>query len=341
MTEYLQLIRRTARFLLATVLWLHAFFLLGLDLPSARPVATALRLQVGETNVLILLACASVLASYGFKNIFVDCLYIYTFPFIFTYYVARASFQTLAVVYRAFLKDEEEEPITSKSLRVGSTEKAEQPNSPRGTTVKGVLLAIIRPIRQFTLLWCLLLLLSANRVLQWIALIVVIVHLGRTLFALGVVALHSISWLSTVEERIRNYAERLIDKALAADQIRKDDQDLRVTWSGLRTIELAVSLLQNRTRAGNVALFILLLGFVAMYLYIAVLFSFAYFGLAKVQLVNLTWAESLVTSIFIPVSYSDLPRNAWLKLLGGVHWISVVALGFGTIYGYARGKLDS
>ena len=144
MTEYLQLIRRTARFLLATVLWLHAFFLLGLDLPSARPVATALRLQVGETNVLILLACASVLASYGFKNIFVDCLYIYTFPFIFTYYVARASFQTLAVVYRAFLKDEEEEPITSKSLRVGSTEKAEQPNSPRGTTVKGVLLLVVR-----------------------------------------------------------------------------------------------------------------------------------------------------------------------------------------------------
>src|SRR5437899_11225066 len=112
MTEYLQLIRRTARFLLATVLWLHAFFLLGVDLPSARPVATALRLQVGETNVLILLSCVSVLASYGFKNIFVVCLYIYTFPFILTYYVARASFQTFAVVYRAFLMVGVGEPVS-------------------------------------------------------------------------------------------------------------------------------------------------------------------------------------------------------------------------------------
>jgi hypothetical protein len=65
-----------------------------------------------------------------------------------------------------------------------------------------------------------------------------------------------------------------------------------------------------------------------------------YYGLARVQSVPYTWSSALVESLFIPAAYTDLPANACIKLAGGIHWIVVVALGFGAIFAYFQKKLS-
>lgn len=80
--------------------------------------------------------------------------------------------------------------------------------------------------------------------------------------------------------------------------------------------------------------------FAVVYLYLAVLFSFTYYGLARVQLLPYDWGSALVTSLFIPVAYDDIPNNVWLKLLGGIHWFAVVAFGVGALFAYFHKKLD-
>jgi hypothetical protein len=82
MSAFLKALRRSTRFVFASVVWLQACFLVGLNLPIVRPIAATTRMTVNETAVLVLIACGSILSSYGWKNITVDLCYLYFFPFI-------------------------------------------------------------------------------------------------------------------------------------------------------------------------------------------------------------------------------------------------------------------
>ncbi len=76
-------------------------------------------------------------------------------------------------------------------------------------------------------------------------------------------------------------------------------------------------------------------------MYLAFLFSFAYYGIAKVNHLSYSWSDALVASIFIPLFVSDLPKLLVIKVLAGLHVLLVVTVGLGTIVGYLRRKLDS
>jgi hypothetical protein len=219
---------------------------------------------------------------------------------------------------------------------IGSTSE-----SGKSLSVRSVVNALLKPLRQFTLLWCLLLLLSSHRSLAWIALVIVLFHLGRTLYAIATSAIGSVAWLATVESKIREQGEALIKIVLDAAEIQKEDNTLRQAFGRWKLFQYGIALLRNRRRAGNLAIFLSFIIFGGVYLYLAFLFSFAYVGIAKVQGIAYSWVEALVTALFIPVGYSDLPRNVWIKLIGGIHFASAIGLGFGTIYGYMKSKLES
>jgi hypothetical protein len=78
-----------------------------------------------------------------------------------------------------------------------------------------------------------------------------------------------------------------------------------------------------------------------MYIYIAILFSFSYYGIARVSGVPYSWPEGLLTSIFIPFFISDLPRIFPIRLLGGIHYTLVLVVGIGTIVNFLHGKMDA
>jgi hypothetical protein len=80
--------------------------------------------------------------------------------------------------------------------------------------------------------------------------------------------------------------------------------------------------------------------FGSIYTYVAVLFSFAYYGIARVSGVSYSWPDAMLTSVFIPFFISDLPKILAVKLLGGIHCLLVVVVGIGTIVNFLRRKLD-
>ncbi|MBV9437223.1 MAG: hypothetical protein JOZ44_14290 [Acidobacteria bacterium] len=338
MSKFLRSLRSTARFIFASVVWLHAFFLLSLNLPSVRPLAASTRMTVNETVVVVLIACASILSGYGWKNISVDLCYLYFFPFILLFHLAKFSFRFM----KAIALWNEDREVSQPVLQLAAVSQIDTvPTPTRKISWAEALKSISKPMRQFTLLWCLLLLLSSHRFLIVLALGIVLWHLVRALYTIGASVIGSVGWLATVEAKVREQAEALITSVLAAPQIQKDDAKLREVWSRWKTFQVGISLLRNRRRAGNIALFLSFLIFGVVYSYLAFLFSFGYVGIAKVQGISYSWADALITSLFIPIGYSDLPHNLWIKLLGGIHCVSALALGFGTVHGYMKSKLDS
>ena len=79
----------------------------------------------------------------------------------------------------------------------------------------------------------------------------------------------------------------------------------------------------------------------SLYMYIAVLFSFAYYGIARVSGVSYSWPDALVTSVFIPFFFPDLPKIFAVKLLSGIHCVLVLGVGIGTIVNFLRRRLDA
>ena len=349
----LRWVRRFTRFCLALLLWLNALLLLRITLPSFSPLATRLHLSVGETTILFLLAAFSVLSSYGWKNITVDLLYLYFFPFIFLYLLIRAGFWAMDLAFKVFSRPETALVRSPTPLTIdGQISETPQPQTPQLPGATGaqktqqyswrkLLRHWFRPFLQFTLLWCLLLLLSSHRWLLWTALIIVLAHLARTLVMVVVLAVFSVKGLSQLEDRIKTYAEGLVAKILGLPEQLEPTEDLRQAWLSITGLQIAIGLLKNRHRAAQWLVFFAALAFVAIYFYVAFLFAFGYYGLARIQSIPYTWAEALVTAIFIPVASTDLPHNPWVKLLGGIHWSFVVLIGVGTIFGYLQRKLDS
>ena len=283
LTALLQWIRRLARFTLATALWLNALFLLRFAPPRLSPLASRLHLNLGETTILVLIVSFSVLMSYGVKNLVVDALYIYFFPFVFVFLLIRLGYR----ICRIFIW---KKPTlrTAQIVQKSSAEPQQQTvlvASPRAKqrVWERVLREIFRPFFQFTLLWALLLLLSSHRWLLWTALVIVLVHLVRALFRVSVLAVFSMKGLAQLEERIKSWAELQIARAIAASRQAEETQDVRQAWGAITGLQLGVKLLQNRQAVAQCIIFLSILVFGAIYMYIALLFSFAYYGLAGSQ----------------------------------------------------------
>jgi len=81
--------------------------------------------------------------------------------------------------------------------------------------------------------------------------------------------------------------------------------------------------------------------FLGIYMYLALIFSFAYYGVARALNIPYDWTTSIVNSMFMPLTFGSLPSSNWIRALGGVHALAVLALSIGTIFGYIRQKLDS
>ncbi|HEX9121627.1 MAG TPA: hypothetical protein VF840_13910, partial [Terriglobales bacterium] len=142
----------------------------------------------------------------------------------------------------------------------------------------------------------------------------------------------------SLQNQIKRYAEGLIQKAVEASEI---TEDLRNVWSGLTALQLAATLLQSRRRVMQWAVLLTLISVAGIYIYVAVLFSFGYYGIARLEGLSTRWRDLATISLFIPISYTNLPRTVPFGFLGGIHSVFVLLLGAGTIVGYLQKKLDS
>lgn len=347
MNQLLHWIRKLTRFVLAILLWLNALLLLKVTPPSLSPLALRLHLGLGEVTILLLIAMSSVLLSYGWKNIAVDMLYLYFFPFVLLYHFIRLTLRASGYFVKIFSPASPRLSSSGSALtvRVQSSVPTVSNAQTQATgkhffSLRSVLRHSLRPFFQFTLLWSLLLLLASHRWLLWAALIIVLAHLARTLVKVLGLAVFSIKGLSQLEDRIKKYAENLIAKILSLEQI-EPTQDVRQAWMSITGLQLGIAFLRNRQRAVQWMIFMAVLVFGAIYLYIAVLFGFAYYGVARIQLIPYSWGEAFVTALFILFEIGSLPHNIWIQILAGIQCLFVIMVGGGTIFGYLQKKIDS
>jgi hypothetical protein len=147
---------------------------------------------------------------------------------------------------------------------------------------------------------------------------------------------------------LREAGQRLMAKIdtilAAADLVTRDSvptAELKNLFLQLRIIGRVVRFLGNRELVVRWAWLLTLVFLGGVYFYMAFLFSFVYFGLARVGGIKYSWPEALVTSLFIPFFTGDLPHMIWAKLLGGIHCLLILTLGAGTIFTYIHRRLDS
>ena len=337
------------RVAVAVILWAHAIFLFDVPRASLAPLFYRLHTSAGEVTVLALIAGFSVLTSYGWGNVAVDLIYVYFFPFICLYYLARRAVISLGSPAVNTGPTESSEPppyyvqipwpaLIAPSPRVAKPvaepASAEQINeSLRNRVARHAL----RPFRHFTLLWCLLLLLTTHRWLLSAALVVVSVQL--LVFLTGIaLSFTSNGWLSKFSQAFQQESEKLIRTVTEANA--EVTQEVRNAWVSLRVYLMGVYFLQDRRRAAQWAVFLGGVTFIIIYLYLALLFSFEYYGIARLERVPLAWGDALITSVFIPIAYSDLPHTKLLRLASGIQWACVVALGASTFFSIFRKKLE-
>jgi hypothetical protein len=348
MAQFLRWIRRVCRFLLAFFLWLHALFILNVA-PSLVPYASHVKSNTAELTVLLLLATLTILASYGIGNVVVDAIYIYFFPFVFLFYCAFFLFKGIKGGYEAVWGQDEPLDVSLKQLVIApqptlvqasptQVAVAETPEGNAPAEGRSWFGMILRPFRKFLLLWCLLLLVASHRGLLLVALIVVLFQLCRLLIQVFALAVVSSNWLGELEQRIRNYADDVIGKLLLAKEI---TQDFQKVFLSITALQVGVSLLRSRRRVVQWAMYLGTLFFLGIYVYLALIFSFAYYGVARVLNIPYDWTTSIVNSMFMPLTFGSLPSSNWIRALGGVHALAVLALSIGTIFGYIRQKLDS
>lgn len=81
------------------------------------------------------------------------------------------------------------------------------------------------------------------------------------------------------------------------------------------------------------------IAFASIYVYISLLFSFAYFGIAKVSGISYSWGNALVNSLFIPLFAAELPRTLPLRVLAGAQFALTVAIGVGTFFSFLQRRV--
>ncbi|HEY6253819.1 MAG TPA: hypothetical protein VI685_28005, partial [Candidatus Angelobacter sp.] len=277
--------------------------------------------------------------------------YIYGFPFVLLGYILWWGFR-LARATNRWLMDRAPSRLTIRSIVVTQTAPQTVPapaSSDIGipvTTRTGateILRFMLRPFRRFMVLWCILMLVTTHATIEWLCVVVVLAHLARQIFIMVRFLVFS-PWLGENMGKIGSTLLTPLNNALAAlGNVTHDaapTNQLRNLLNELNIWRTVVDFLKDPYLMSRWTWIMGTVFFAALYLYIAFLFSFAYYGIAQLSGVSYSWPDSFVNSIFFPFFFRDLPRVLGVKLLSGIHCVLLLGVGIGTILNFLRRKLD-
>src|SRR6266404_2733037 len=339
-------VRKATTFLLGAFFWLHALLFLNFQTPFISKSAQFLQLTISEVVLSTLLVIFSFLTASGFWRTLLSLLYIYAFPFVVLVYGFYWCFLLLRAVHRWFRSQTNlqldnatvetkaltlvPEPTASLENRVETKKRAEE-----------LLQFLVRPFQRFTFLWCALLLVTTHRVLLWLSLIVVLLHLARKVFVLLKILFFLDPWLRKIGKALLTPLEQILTGLDAVTPETVPTKELKNLWSQFGVWQKIIDFLKDKYLVSRWAWVLGILFMGSIYTYIAVLFSFGYYGIARVNGVSYSWPEALVTSMFILIFVKELPKILAIKVLAGLHWLLVFGINIGTIVNFFRQQVDS
>lgn len=307
----LERIRKSTTFLLAVFLWLHALFFLPIQSTLVTKSARVLRLAPSEIVLFTLLVIFSFLAASGFWRTVGSIAYIYGFPFVLLGYTFWLAFRLIRATNR-WLMSQSPSPLIVRSIIVAPIQGPIVPASPQTVVVTpdtakktnaDMWRFLLRPFRRFMFLWCILLLAATHQTVVWLCLGVVIAQLARQIF----IILKFLLFSPKAWETLRKIGPALIapinDALIALGNITRNvapSNELRNLLNQLNLWRTLLDFLRNPYLLSRWAWILVTVFFATVYVYISFLFSFAYYGIARVSGVSYSWPDSFVTSIFFP-----------------------------------------
>jgi hypothetical protein len=348
MSSLILFVRRLTTFLLASFLWIHALFFWNVQTSLVAGLSRYMHLTLSEVTLFILLFLFSILCSSGWWGAVTSAGYIYFFPFVLVTYFFILIFLALKGINAWFSKDQPS--VTGPSLSElvvlptqapSATIVMAQPSAPAPKKTPSIFSVVTRPFRHFTLLWCALLLFATHKPVLWLSLAVVLGVLALRITTILKMTLFSRSWLEKIGAAFYTRLNAMLGILATVSPKTEVSKELKDLWQQLGLWEKAARFLSNRYLLSRWASLLVGAFYICVYLYIALLFSFVYFGIARVSGLNLTWSEAVVNSVFIPAYVTELPKTFFMRFAGGAQWTLIVVVGFGTFWNYFHKRLEA
>jgi hypothetical protein len=345
MQTFSESVRKITTVFLAAFLWLHALFFLNPQSAFVSKCSQMLRLTTSEVVLFSLLVLFSFAAGSGFWKQFRSLLYIYGFPFVLIAYGFYWGFLILRAMHRWFKAQSSSQTETRSEIEVTDSSVAPAPATTASETASTenqsaeVLKFLLRPFRRFTFLWCILLLVTTHIVVVWMCLVVVMLHLARDISRILKVLFFSGPWLQKAGQNLMTAVETAIVAISVVTPDTSPTPEMKSALTNLKGWTPVINFLKEPYLVSRWAWVLATFCFGSIYCYIAVLFSFAYYGLSKVNGISYPWPDALIASLFIPFFVSELPKILWVKLLGGLHCTLVLAVGIGTLVNFIQRRL--
>lgn len=345
MAESFTVIRKTMRFCLAVFLWSHALFLLNAQSRILGHLGNLQQVTTAEAILLILLLIFSFVAGSGYGETIVNVLYIYFFPFVLLFYFFYWPIRLLRILNLKLARSGDIRPDSLViQLASPNTVVLTAPISESKSEVANKSLAalelVTRPFRKFTFLWCLLVLFATHKPIVWISLTVLLLHLIAKIYWVTKVFWSSKTFLARAATAISTSLNDTINKLTNVNFEVAPLTELKNLFNQIKALKVAFGFLTKSSFASRLAFGIGLALLACAHLYFALIFSCAYVGAAKVAGLTFAWPSSLTVSLFILAYVTELPKTEMLRILGGIHFTLVLALGAGTVVSYFRRQLE-
>jgi hypothetical protein len=230
-------------------------------------------------------------------------------------------------------------PVPQRKPAVSATPAV--PVLPAAKSSPSTLSLLTRPFRRFTVLWCALLLFATHDLVLWLSFAVVLYVLALRILTILKLTLFSRSWLEKIGAAIYTRLGVMLSTLATVTPKTEVTKELKSLWQQLGLWERVARFLGNKYLLSRWASLLVGAFYVCIYVYIALLFSFVYFGIARVSGLSVLWSEVAVDSIFIPVYVTELPKTFFMRFAGGVQWSLVVVIGFGTFWNYFHKRLEA
>ena len=326
--------RQIGRQTIAAIFWLHALYAASyLHLPFLRTVQPPNYL---DTLILALvIAFYSCFAEYEWLSILADCIYVYLWPCII---VVKLSWVGIKSTYK-WLKSNlvvHSPALITRPTRaiVPAINATQEPEKQKegDPTVRSVATWVGKPFTEFSLLWSLMILTAHNRFVIVTATLVAVYCAGRAIYELWDFTSDASSWVDKLKGSFASQIAAHVGQVRAWEEMTQIEEVTKAA-NALKMLESIFMFIADNKRfltkvIAGFSVFVSLI----FYCYISFVFSCAYVGMAKIQNLPTNWPDFFVTSLFIPIAFTNLPRNVPIELIGGLQAVAILALGWNIFF---------
>jgi hypothetical protein len=326
-------VRRIVRTVIAAYFWLRPLVELG---NFHFPVAWqhAYNRISPDAFLLIFITYYSLLSESGWLSVAYDLVYAYLWPLVILWLLVKF---TSVKAYKAIKKASLFDGLIVPKVPVVQPQLGGQPENGEATAKKDSpqpknLLSLLRPFTQFFLLWALLLLNTSSIFITWVALGVILFGASTIVRSLSLFLSDAGSWITKLKG---GFATQVANNVAIVRAYKSSQEDVpsRNAANVLLLYESTFRYMsQNKDRLARWTILASILITIPLYLYLSLMFTSIYLGLARLNHIAWAWTDALTTSIFIPFAYTDLPHIFWIRLVGGCQVVMVTLLGYTVLF---------